>query len=258
MKKYAVVMMVAVALSATALAQNRVKYVFTTSSKLDVEQFENTDQTVQLGRYLFAGYNTLCLPLSLSAEQLESAAKSLKVERLAGIQQEGETLNLYFVDCTAEGIQAGVPYLVYSPTSQNMAVRSTNVLGYDPELKAVCLTDGRGNAVTFCSSWESIEKAGRYGIPAQQDVTPLESVLVRTEADKTFLPTRCGFTWDEQAATARELKIRHAGSMGELTAILGTVQDDSAEGDYYNLQGQKISKDAKGIRIQEGKKTLVK
>ena len=112
--------------------------------------------------------------------------------------------------------------------------------------------------MTFASSWESIQKEGRYGIPAKQEVTPLESVLLKTDAEKIFLPTRCGFSWDSQSSTAGELKIVHADSMGEVTAILGVNQDEVSEGNYYNLQGQKVSKDAKGIRVQEGKKSIVK
>lgn len=258
MKHLLLVMMVSMAVSTTAVAQNKVKNIYASSSKLDIEMMQNSEQTIQLNRYFFAGYNTLCLPFSLTAEQVAAAAKDLKVERLAGIQQEGETLNLYFVDCTADGIQAGVPYLVYSPKSQYMKVKNTNILNYDTELKAVRMSDNKGNTVTFGSGWESIEKAGRYGIPAKQNVTPLESVLVKTDADMAFLPTRCGFSWDEQATSASDLKIQHVASMSEVTAISVIKQNKTNGSDYYNLQGRKISENAKGIRIQEGKKTIIK
>jgi hypothetical protein len=258
MKQFVLVLMVALGLSTTAFAQNKVKNIYASSPKLDIEMMQNSDQTIRLNRYFYAGYNTLCLPFSLTAEQVALAAKDLKVERLAGIQQEGTTLNLYFTDCTAEGIQAGVPYLIYSPTSQYMRVNNTDVVNFDKELKTVRMTDDNGNVVTFGSSWESLEKVGRYGIPAKQDVTPLESVLVRTEGDKTFLPTRCGFTWVQQSASANELKIQHAASRGDVTAILGIKQNTTTDGDYYNLQGSKTSKNAKGIRIQNGKKSIIK
>ena len=258
MKQLVLLMIVAMGLSTTALAQKRVKNIYASSSKLDIEMMQSSEQTVQLNRYFFAGYNTLCLPFSLTAEQVAVAAKDLKVERLAGIQQEGATVNLYFVDCTDEGIQAGLPYLVFSPTSQYLRVKNTDVLNFDPELKSVRMTDDKGNIVTFGSSWESLEKVGRYGIPAKQNVTPLESILVRTEADKTFLPTRCGFTWVEQAESANDLKIQHAASKGEVTAILGVKLDNTTDGDSYDLQGHKTSKNAKGIRIQNGKKTIVR
>ena len=258
MKNLLLLMMVAMGLSTTAIAKNRVKNIYASSSKLDIELMQNSEQTIQLNRYFYAGYNTLCLPFSLTAEQVAFAAKDLKVERLAGIRQEGATLNLYFVDCTDEGIQAGVPYLVFSPTSQYLTVKNTDVLNFDPELKAIRMTDDKGNIVTFGSSWNSMEKVGRYGIPAKQDVTPLESVLVRTEADKTFLPTRCGFTWVQQAASASDLKIQHAASDSEVTAILGVKQNQATGSDSYDLQGRKISKNAKGLLIQDGKKTNVK
>lgn len=251
-------MMAATALSTTAIAQNRVTNIYASADKLNMEKLQSSEQTVQLNRYFLAGYNTLCLPFTLTADEMAVAAKDLKVERLAGIKQEGETLNLYFVDCTAEGILAGVPYLVYSPTDQYMRVKNTDVLTFDAELKAVCMEDGKGNVVTFASSWESIQKEGRYGIPAKQEVTPLESVLLKTDAEKIFLPTRCGFSWDNQSPTAGELKIVHADSMSEVTAILGVNQDEASDKDYYNLQGQKVSKDAKGIRVQKGKKSIVK
>ena len=258
MKQLVLAVMMTMALSTTAFAQNKVKNIYASSAKLDIEQMQNSEQSIQLFRYFYAGYNTLCLPFSLTADQVALAAKALKVERLAGIRQEGATLNLYFVDCTSEGIQAGVPYLIYSPTSQYLRIKNTNGMNFDKELKTVRMADDNGNIVTFGSSWESMEKVGRYGIPAKQNVTPLESILVRTEGDKTFLPTRCGFTWDEQAPSANELKIQHAANMGEVTAILGCKQNKTTGSDYYDLQGRKTTENAKGIRIQDGKKTIAK
>ena len=73
-------------------AQNKVKYLSTNGHHLDITQIENTDQTVRLSRYLFAGYNTICLPMSVSADQLAQAVPGAKVERLAGIGQEGSTI----------------------------------------------------------------------------------------------------------------------------------------------------------------------
>ena len=116
MKHFVLLLTVAMGLSTTAFAQNKVKNIYASSSKLDIEMMQSSEQPIQLNRYFFAGYNTLCLPFSLTADQVAIAAKDLRVERLAGIQQEGATLNLYFVDCTADGIKAGVPYQVYSTT----------------------------------------------------------------------------------------------------------------------------------------------
>lgn len=253
MKQFVLVMMMATAVCTTALAQNKVKNVYASSEKLNIEMLQNSDQTVQLNRYFFAGYNTLCLPMSVSAEQLGD----VKVERFAGIQQEGDVLNLYFVECTKDGIQAGVPYLVYSPKSQYLRIKNTDAMMIDNQLTAIHMNDGKGNMVTFGSSWEVSDKEGRYGIPAQQKVTPLEAVLIKTTAEQKFLPTRCGFTWDMQNATAKELRIVHLAE-SEVTAIKNVTMMKNTDDNIYDLNGRKVSQNSKGLLIQNGKKTVVK
>ena len=246
-------MMMATAVSTTAVAQNKVKNIYASSSKLDVELLQSGEQNVQLNRYLFAGYNTLCLPVSMTAEQMGD----VRVERLAAIQQEGSVVNLYFVDCTSEGVQAGMPYLIYSPKAQYLRVKNNEAVGFNAQAKTIRLSDGQGNTVSFGSGWESIEKEGRYGIPAQQDVTPLESVLIRTEGDKKFLPTRCGFNWDEQASSATTLFIKHAAA-SEVTAIKAVNTESVMNSAAYDMQGRKVDGNTKGLRIQDGRKTVVK
>jgi hypothetical protein len=254
--KHLFITLIASALCFTASAQ--VKYVSTSTQKLNVEQMQNQAQAVQMSRYFFAGYNTLCLPMSLTAAQLAEAASDLRVERLMAIGQEGNVLNLYFVDCTEDGIEAGVPYLVYSPKEQNLKVKNTDVMRIDTQLKAVRMNDGQGNQVTFSSSWEAMTKEGRYGIPAQQNVYPLESVLVRTEGDKTFLPTRCGFSWDQQAASANELKIQHV-TMSQVTAIADVQNVKKTNGVVYDLSGRKVNgQTTKGIYVVDGEKRIQK
>ena len=250
MKQLLLAMVMATAVGTTAFAQNKVKNVYASSSKLDIEMLQS-DQTIQLNRYFFAGYNTLCLPMSVSAEQLGD----IKIERFAGIKQEGNVLNLYFVECTSDGIQAGVPYLVNSPKNQYLRVKNSDAMTIDNQLKTIHMSDNNGNVVTFGSGWETIEKVGRYGIPAQQDVTPLEAVLVRTNADKKFLPTRCGFTWDQQNASAKELRIVHLAA-SEVTTINSIKPQNTTTENIYDLSGRKVNKTAKGLHIQDGKKVV--
>jgi hypothetical protein len=253
MKQFVLAMMMATAVCTTAFAQNKVKNVYANSTKLDIELLQNSEQTVQLNRYFFAGYNTLCLPMSVSAEQLGD----IKVERFSGIQQEGDVLNLYFVECTSDGIQAGVPYLIYSPKSQYLRIKNSDAMVIDNQLTPIRMIDGKGNVVTFGSSWEISNKEGHYGIPAQQKVTPLEAVLIKTTAEQKFLPTRCGFTWDMQNSTAKELRIVHL-SASEVTALKNVTMKTNADDNLYDLNGRKVSQTSKGLLIQNGKKTVVK
>ena len=187
MKHITLLLMAAATICTNAFAQNRAKNIYTSTTTLNLEVLQNQAQPVVLNRTLFAGYNTICLPMSLSAEQLQAAAKDVQVERLEAIRQEGSTLCMYFLDCTQEGIQAGVPYLIFSPTFQTLHANTTDALGINTELKSITKTDDEGNTVTFGSSWEMLKVEGRYGIPAQQDTYILESILIRTDGDKPFL-----------------------------------------------------------------------
>ena len=256
--KHFVLSLVAIAtLCVPASAQNKVRNLYASSDKLNVEQLQNTEQTVQLNRYLFAGYNTICLPMSVSAEQLQAAAKGAKLERLVGIGQEGKTLNLYFLDCTDEGIEAGYPYLIFSPATQYLRLKNTEAINIRGSLNNVCISDDLGNTVSFGSNWETVCREGLYGIPAKQDVQILESILVRTEADKIFLPTRCGFNWKEQSNTATELVIRHIHALDDMTGISsidnGQITTEKA---IYDLSGRKVTTTKRGLVIENGKKVL--
>lgn len=259
MKQIVLAMMAAALFNVqTATAQKRVKTLYTETQTLKVEQIQDTETPVQVNRYLYAGYNTLCLPMTLNAEQLAATAKDIRVERLEAIRQEGSTLQLFFVDCTSEGIQAGVPYLIFSPTHQYLKARNTDASLINAEIHAVRMDDGQGNRVTFSSSWNKREKNGLYGIPAQQNVEILESVLIRTSGEQSFLPTRCGFSWEQQAPTAENLEIVHTNRAG-ITAIKDVKQNTNNDNRYYDLNGRNASQPSqKGIYIHSGKKVLVK
>ena len=244
--------------SQSATAQNRVKNISADTQTLKVEQVMNREQPVQLSRYFMAGYNTLCLPMSLNPQQIENAADGLRVERLEAIHQEGNTLSLYFVDCTNEGIEAGMPYLIFSPKAQSMRIMNKDAVVLRDDIKVVRMNDNEGNQVSFSSSWTLTTKEGLYGIPAQQNVAILESILIKTTGDHSILPTRCGFSWEQQAPTATTLEIKHV-SANEATAIRTTMTNDNVSGDVYNLSGHQLTPSAKkGLYIQNGKKVIGK
>ena len=259
MKQFLLAMMAVAMLNVqTATAQNRVKNLYTETQTLKVEQMQDAATPVQMNRYLYAGYNTLCLPVTLSAEQLAATAKDIRVERLEAIRQEGSSLRLYFVDCTSEGIEAGVPYLLFSPTRQYLKVKNTDADLINPEIHAVRMDDGQGNRVTFSSSWNMRQKDGLYGIPAKQNVEILESVLLRTTGEQAFLPTRCGFSWEQQAPTAQTLEIVHANG-AEVTGIKDVKQNATNDNRYYDLNGRTTSAPSqKGVYIHNGKQVVVK
>lgn len=257
MKQFLLSVMAIATLCVSASAQSAVKNLYASSETLNIETLSNTEQPVQLYRYLFAGYNTLCLPMSISNEQLQKVANGTRLERMAAIQQQDNTLNLYFIECTDEGIQAGVPYLIFSPKSQYLRVKNTEAVAINDYLTTVRMSDNEGNTVSFGSSWDTVRENGLYGIPAKQDTKMLESILIRTDIDKAFLPTRCGFNWETQAVNATDINICHIQSLNEVTGIKG-IENVKTTNLYYDLNGRKLSTDKRGIIIQNGKKVVKK
>ena len=256
--KQIVLTMVALATICTqsATAQTRVSNLYTETQSLKIEKVQDTANPVQVNRYLFAGYNTLCLPMTLSAEQFAAAAKDVRIERLAAIRQVGSTVQLCFVDCTNDGIEAGVPYLIFSPTRQYLRAKNTEANAINDELKTIRMDDGKGNQVSFGSSWNMRQKDGLYGIPAKQNVEILESVLVRTTEELSFLPTRCGFSWEQQAPSAEKLEIVHMNP-AEVTAIGQQLKaNNNTDETIYDLNGRRVSGNAKGLYIKGGKKIV--
>jgi len=239
--------------SQCAVGQNQVKRLSAETTKLDVSKMENAGQTVRLSRYLFAGYNTLCLPMSVSAEQLTQAVPGIKVEKLVAIGQEGSKLCLYFQECTSEGIEAGMPYLVFSPTAKSLSVRNDGATRLSSDANVVRMSDAMGNQVTFSSSWEARSLDGFYGIPAQQNVEVLESVLIRTTANQRFLPTRCGFNWETRSSTATSLEIKHVRSFSEVTGVQTLTAGEAAVVDVYDLSGKVLLKQ---VKLAEAKTLL--
>ncbi|MGN0233906.1 MAG: hypothetical protein ACI4B5_05740 [Bacteroidaceae bacterium] len=268
MKKITLALMTVAALCMPVKAQQKIKNIYTSSDVLNLEALETPGQETTLYRTLLAGYNSICLPMTLNADQLQKAAPGVQLERLAKIQQEGNTLTLVFLDCTAEGMQAGTPYLIFSPKLQTLKAASTQVSSINTQLRSVTKTDNEGNQVTFGSSWESLRVEGRYGIPAQQEVYPLQSILVRTDADKTFLPTRCGFTWDKQSPTATAIEIKHVTSLEGIETSIDALQAQNAVENIYDTQGNLVLRKSNinsalqslpsGIYVIRGQKVAVK
>ena len=252
MKRFSLLLLALTALFTTASAQKvRTKYLSTSSQTLNVSELLKADQTVQISRILLAGYNSICLPMTLSAEQLQEAAPDVRVERFTGMRQEADELQLFFVDCTSEGIEAGVPYLIYSPKTQYLRANSTNTDGVSTQLRDVTMTDAAGNRIVFGSRWEAVQSIGRYGIPAKQDTEVLESILTRTDGEQTFLPTRCGFDWEAQAPTATKLQIKHVATADADRIAALKASNDIV--DIYDTSGQLVRKN---VRTGEALKSL--
>ena len=216
----------AASFSTVASAQS---VTLSSTSKIDFSRVKETTSTVRLNRYFYAGYNTICLPFSVSADKLNDLmGEGVMLEKL--VKAEAGTLS--FLDVTSEGIEAGMPYLIYSPVAKSVTFTTTQTnLVQEPKVLTV------GNA-SMAGNFEPAKHVDIFGIPAQQDNDILQAMLIRTEGDKTFLPTRCGIKYSGSEAPV----VLHLTSMsGEITAIQ-SLQANNTKVDIYTTSGTLVKK----------------
>lgn len=237
-----------VALSASAQSTRFTKFISTSAESIDTEAVQS--DKAFLTRTLYQGYNTICLPFALTAEEFASTfGEMARLEKPVGAMVENGEFTLYFSDCTNEGMEAGIPYLIKSDAVKY--VRISNTTGSSVSMPAsVTFGDGNGNVATFKGSFERLQPIGTWAIPAVQGEVPAD--LVCCDGARTLNPTRCFFTWDAQQG-ASKMAIRHIATGDVVTGInAATIEGSEAT---FNIAGQRV-KNAHGLIIKSGKKVL--
>lgn len=239
------------ALSASAQSSSvRHQYVSTSGETIDTELTEQA--TTRLTRVFYHGYNTMCLPYALSAEEVaEGLGEGVKVEKPVGAYTENGNFVICFAECTNEGIEAGMPYLVHSDKAKYVTLSNSTGMSMDTPA-SVSFTDGHGNTATFKGSFERLQPVGTWAIPAVQGEIPAN--LVCCDGARQLNPTRCFFTWDNKK-DASNMVIRHIPAGGTLTGITAVNVENNAGEALYNTAGQRVQ-NGHGVMIQGGKKVI--
>lgn len=238
------------ALSASAQRTSTpVKYISTSGTEINTELAR--EATTRLTRVLYQGYNTLCMPYSLTAEEVAATfGQDVTLEKPVGAFVEGNDFVLCFAECTSEGIEAGMPYLLHAAESHY--VSATNSTGMVVDTPAfVTFGDGQGNVATFRGSFERLEPVGTWAIPAVQGEIPAN--LICCDGARILNPTRCFFTWDQQNG-ASNMVIRHYAA-GEAVTGITAANITTADGATFNTAGQRVQQ-GHGVMIQGGKKVI--
>lgn len=238
------------ALSANAqTTAPRTKYVSTSAETIDTELVQQA--STRLTRTFYFGYNSLCLPYSLSADEVATAlGTGMKVEKPVGAFLDGNDFVLCFAECTGEGIEAGMPYLVYSDKAKYVSLTNTSGMSVDTPA-SVTFGDGQGNVATFRGSFERLTPVGTWAIPAVQGEIPAN--LICCDGARMLNPTRCFFTWDQQNG-ASNMVIRHL-ALGESVTGITSANVSTADAAIYNTAGQRVQQ-GRGVMIQGGKKIV--
>ena len=230
------------------------------------------------GRTLYkdGAWNTLCLPFSLSAEQIAAntdfagaTLMTMDVTKKNGFDVEDGTLYLWFK--TATTIEAGVPYLVKWEKAADYEGNEANYDISNPVFEGVTISNSTAQAVE--SSTEGLETVQMVGTYSPVSVTANDkSILFLGDANTLYYSTvdrqirscRAYFTVPyingHAEAKARAFALSFDGE--ETTGILEVSANYNGVTDeaWYSLDGVRLSgkPTQRGMYINKGKKILVK
>lgn len=235
---------------------------------LNVSTYEGTDVTkhvgktkkVNMNRYLFKGWNTICLPFSMTpAEVVEAFGEDCRLEALVGVEKEGEDIKLNFQDCKQTGIDANYPYILYY-NKESKSVKFSADKTIKSGKASISFKDNSGIEVTFAGASSKKNAQGLYGILAKDNA---DAAFVNVDiATNGFYATRCYIKLSNGNNTI--LKTNHID--GDVTSI-SNVMKSNERADVYNISGVKVASSAsisdinglnKGIYVVKGKKIAVK
>lgn len=248
MKRLIFTAALAAALTASAQRPQRPAVLSAEASTINTEALQQTSTI--LTRHILQGYNSICLPYSLSVEEFQqNFGSDSRLEKPVGAATEAGEFTLLFADCTHEGITAGQPYLLYSAKARYVTIKK-EAAPTTAAPAAVTMADTKGNVATFRGSFERQSPIGTWAIPAVAGEIPAN--LICCDGTRTLNPTRCFFTWDSQA-DASTIAIQHlpAGTLPTAIQQVGTTTSEAA----FNTAGQR-TKQPHGLTIQNGKKVV--
>ena len=212
-------------------------------------------------------WNTLCLPFSLSAEQIAAngyfagaTLKTLDADAKNGFDTTDGTLYLSFKDATE--IEAGVPYLVKWTSGEPIT---------DPVFEGVTVSSTAAQAVeSTTAGLESIQMVGCYSpVSVTADDKSIlflgdANTLYYSTIDRQIRSCRAYFSVpyikNNAGAKARAFALSFDGE--DVTGILGVSADstDVKDGVWYSLDGVRLSgkPTQRGLYLNNGKKIIIK
>ena len=204
---------------------------------------EETYANVTMTRKVVAGYNTVCLPFDLTAEQVASVfGEDAKVYTFEDVP-DGENSTINFNTKEGNTIAANVPVLISDAT----AVANTET----KTVNGVILKSGdakvAGTNFDFVGTYAPIEaiEAGDYFIG--------NGALYKSAGATSMKAFRAYIHDKTNGQSGVKLYIDDIE-----TAISEINGIEAEQGVIYNIAGQRVNKAQKGIYIVNGKKVLVK
>lgn len=198
---------------------------------------------VTINRTFAQGWNTLCLPFSITPAEIGAKA----AQEFSSVS-EGKTLNFAAVS----QMQANVPYLVFFENA------TTSPFYYCGATQTPSAQDVTHSGITFSGNFTADKNMqGLYGVVTGTDGH--QRILLGSAG--ATLPAMAAFFSSTQPLANMSLRME-GENMTDIEAIQTT--ENEAQTDVYTLQGTRIQPATKGARLPKGiyiingKKVIVK
>ena len=253
MKKIYMIAALAVAIL-SANAQE--KLTLSTYNGTNLEKYDGKICNVTVNRFVFTGWNTVALPFDITNDELnEVFGNDCRLEKLVGVENVGNDIQLNFQDCKAEGLRANTPYLLYY-TGEAGSKKIMKEAAISNELPILTYQTQQGQTVVMGGVQEKTSGIGLYGILARDNA---EVKFSKVDGSLSgFLATRCYIQLP--AGSESKLIAKHLVA-GETTGINVITKVDEKV-DVFNTNGVKVATSTQnlqpGIYVIKGQKVLVK
>lgn len=249
-------------LCGTAQAQ---RVITNTVNPKDLTQYDGQTVDLSIFRYIYKGWNTICLPISLTeAEVNEIFGDDCRLETLVGVENTGTNTKLNFKDVKPDGLKANTPYILYSNKDNGVReIRQHEALITTGEVE-LSFTDNTGTNVVFGGATEPGSAKGIYGILVKDNATAAfvdaTNVASGIRASRCFIQLNGGET--ENTLFSNHLDYNMTG----LDAAVKEMPADELV-DVYNISGVRIAtkvspadidKLGKGVYVIKNQKIWVK
>ena len=247
MKKILLIAMMA----CTALAASAQKSLYlSTYMGTDIQKYDGQTMRVKTTRMMFNGWNTMCVPFSMTNEDLQKTFGDVRVVSLVGAQDYNDGVALVFDD--VKEIEANKPYLIYyGGDNKVVSLNLVKQLAY-ATASEVSYTTESGVVVRMAGANKQTASEGLYGILVK-DNKDAKFSAVGGVATNGFYATRCYVELSNGTNTPLYTAFGDVTGISELAA-----KENAANADVYSINGVKTNAMHKGVIISNGKKILVK
>ncbi len=256
------VAVLAIVMCGTVQAQ---RVITNTVNPRDLTVYDGQTIDLSIFRYIYKGWNTICLPISLTeAEVNEIFGDDCRLETLVGVENNGTNTKLNFKDVKPDGLKARTPYILYSNKDNRVCeIRQTEAEVTTGEVRLE-FSDNTGTTVVFGGATEPGSAQGIYGILVKDNATAAfvdaTNVASGIRASRCFIELNGGET--ENTLFSNHLDYNMTG-VEDITAEI----DEDELVDVYNVSGVRIAtqltrsdidKLGKGVYVIKGQKIWVK